>query len=296
MTRSPATKASGRLRADLLAWFDERRRDFPWRNTRDPWLILVSELMLQQTQADRVVPKFEEFIARWPDPPACAAASSGDVVRAWQGLGYNRRAINLHRAATIITEAHGGQVPDTHEELVALPGIGPYTSRAVLAFAFERDVGIVDVNVARTVSRIRGTSLGRAALQHEADALVPPGDGWTWNQAMLDLGATVCTARSPDCTSCPVAAHCEWFRLGNAPPDPASTSAGASRPQARFEGSDRQARGRLVDALRHADVVVDDLPTVMGLPDDPERAAAVAERVVRDGLAVEDRGWLRLPA
>ena len=257
------------MRTALLNWGERHGRDLPWRHTRDPWAILVSELMLQQTQVPRVVPKYHGFLEAFPTPAACAAAPRGDVVRAWAGLGYNRRAVNLHRAATAIGD---GPFPDELDALLALPGVGPYTARAVLTFAFGRDVGILEVNTTRVVMRLTGATATQAA----ADGLVPPGEGWAWNQAMIDLGATVCHRRDPECDRCPVRRWC------------AAPGADAPAPtfQSRFEGSDRQGRGRLVDALRAGPVAWDDLPAVMGWPDDPTRAYVVAEGVVRDGLAV----------
>ncbi|MFN8017624.1 MAG: A/G-specific adenine glycosylase [Acidimicrobiales bacterium] len=235
----------------LLAWFAVRRRDLPWRRTRDPWAVLVSELMLQQTQVARVLPRYEAFLQRWPTPAACAAAPQAEVVTAWAGLGYNRRAVNLHRCAKEVVERHGGELPDDLGALLALPGIGPYTARAVLAFAFEADrVGVLDTNAARAHARWAGRPLKPKEAQLAADAVVPMGEGWAWNQAMLDLGATTCTARSPGCEGCPVARWCAWRAAGCPPPDPAVGSHGVAGRQSRFEGSDRQGRGRLVDALR----------------------------------------------
>lgn len=271
--------------AALLDWFAERRRDLPWRRTRDPWAVLVSELMLQQTQVARVVPRYEAFLDRWPTPAACAAGSAGEVVTAWAGLGYNRRAVNLHRAARAIVEVHGGELPDDLDALLALPGVGPYTARAVLAFAFEHDVGVVDTNAARVLARRAGRTLSRGEVQAEADGAVPPGEGWAWNQAMLDLGAAVCRPR-PRCGDCPLSAGCRWFGAGRPEPDPAVGSAGVAGGQSRFEGSDRQGRGRLVDALRRGPVPAGRLAAVMGWPTDPERARRVAATVVADGLAV----------
>jgi A/G-specific adenine glycosylase len=273
--------------AALLGWSEHSRRDLPWRRTRDPWAVLVSELMLQQTQVSRVVPKYLAFVETYPTPAACAAASVGEIVRCWAGLGYNRRAVNLHRCAVRVVDEHDGCLPDRLDALLALPGIGPYTARAVLAFARERDVGVVDTNAARVLARLGGGSLTRAEVQARADAAVPDGHGWAWNQAMLDLGATVCTSRNPACRSCPLVAWCSWHGSGWPDPDPARGSAGTSTGQSRFEGSDRQGRGRIVATLR-ADGRIEaaDLAASAGWPDDPIRAGAALASLVRDGLAV----------
>ena len=281
----------------MLGWFGVVQRDLPWRRTRDPWRVLVAELMLQQTQVARVLPRYEAFLERWPTPADAASAPLADLVTAWAGLGYNRRAVNLHRCAVAVTRDHGGVLPVDLPGLLALPGIGPYTARAVLAFAHEAEgVGVLDTNAARVLARWEGRSLTRAEAQQAADHAVPPGEGWAWNQAMLDLGATVCRARSPRCESCPVAADCTWHRAGNPSPDPAIGSAGVSGGQSRFEGSDRQGRGRLVDALRSGPVAAADVARIAGWPHDPERAERVAASLVADGLAVRaDDGALSLP-
>ena len=280
----------------LLTWFATRRRDLPWRGTRDPWAVLVSELMLQQTQVARVVPRYQAFMDRFPTPAAMAATPVADVVTRWAGLGHNRRAVNLHRAATAVVADHDGRLPADLPGLLALPGIGPYTARAVLAFAFEQDVGVLDTNAARVHARWAGRRLGPAQAQAAADAAVPPGQGWAWNQAMLDLGATICTARAPRCAACPVAARCGWWAQGAPAPDPAVGSAGVAGGQSRFAGSDRQGRGRLVDALRRGQVEAGDLASAMGWPDDPQRAARVAATLAVDGLAaVGPDGTWRLP-
>lgn len=256
----------------LLSWYsDAGRHELPWRQTRDPWRVLVSELMLQQTQVSRVLPKYEAFIAQFPTAAACAAAPAGEVVRAWAGLGYNRRAVNLHRTAVAVADTG---LPASLDALLALPGIGPYTARAVQAFAFEQAVCPLDVNTARPLARAV-----RVVSQADADALVPASDAWRWNQAMMDLGALVCTRRSPSCDACPLADVCDWRLRGG--PDPA---AAASR-QSRFVGSDRQGRGRLVDALRSGPVPPVALAEVTGWPDDPDRAHRVAATLVADGLA-----------
>ena len=260
----------------LIEWAEVHGRDLPWRRTRDPWAILVSEVMLQQTQVARVIPVWRAFLERFPTARACAAAEQADVVIAWHGMGYNRRAVNLHRCAIAIADEHGGDVPDDLDALLALPGIGPYTARAVLAFAFEQRVGVLDVNAARVHARLRGAPVD----QRGADDATPPGNAWAWNQAILDLGATVCTKREPMCTKCPVAGDCAWRRKG---PDPA----GPGTRQSRFEGSDRQGRGRLVNALRIGPVSTQpaELALTMGWPDDPGRSLRVANSVVADGLA-----------
>ena len=265
--------------ATLTPW-----RDLPWRRTRDPWAVLVSEVMLQQTQVARVIPKWHEFLDRWPTSTACAAAPASEVVRLWAGLGYNRRALNLHRCAVAVAERHGGAMPDDLEGLLALPGIGPYTARAVLAFAFGRDVGVVDTNVVRVLTRRAGRRMSAAQAQATADGLVPAGQGWFWNQAMLDLGATVCTPRRPQCARCPLG--CAWHGEG---PDP-----WVGGRQSRFEGSDRQGRGRLLDALRAGPVAAGDVPTACGWPDDPDRAERVTAGLVRDGFAVTTVSGLSL--
>ncbi len=280
----------------LIAWAEGARRELPWRRTRDPWAVLVSELMLQQTQVARVVPMFEGFMGRFPTPAATATAPVADVVRAWSGLGYNRRAVSLHRAATAVVARHDGEVPAGLADLLVLPGIGPYTARAVQAFAFEQDVGVVEVNSARVLARaVAGRALSAAEAQVHADALVPAGRGWSWNQAMLDLGATVCSKVAPACDRCPLRPTCAWAMAGRPSPDPAVGSAGCGGTQSTFAGSDRQGRGRLVAALRVAPVALDDVASAAGWPSEPERAGRIAAGLVRDGLAVVVGHALHLP-
>lgn len=273
---------------DLAGWFEVHGRDLPWRRTRDPWAILVAEAMLQQTQVARVVDRWPRFLERFPTPSGCAAAPVGDVIAEWAGLGYNRRAVALHRTASAVVDRHGGLIPEGLADLLALPGVGPYTARAVRVFAYEIDDAVVDTNVARILARATGRSLRPAPVQALADAAVPPGRGWMWNQALLDVGAGWCTSRTPRCDDgCPVAAAgcCTWWAAGRPEPDPAIGSARVSGGQSRFHGSDRQGRGRLVDALRRGPVAATDLAMVMGWPDDAARAERVAAAVVADGLA-----------
>ncbi len=243
------------MTAELLRWYEREARDLPWRRTRDPWAILVSEVMLQQTQAARVVPYYERFLARFPDPAACAAAPAAAVLRAWSGLGYNRRALALHRAAGVV--AREGW-PD---DLSSLPGVGPYTAAAVASFAFGASVLAVDVNVRRVLSR-RGLEIAEPSPQ--------------LNQALMELGATVCTARAPRCDVCPLAEGCGG-------PD-AAAPRGRARP--RFEDTDRFVRGRVVAALAEGS----SLPDVA-----PERLERALDGLERDGLIERSEGQLRLP-
>jgi A/G-specific adenine glycosylase len=285
-----------RLVEALHAWGATSLRDLPWRRTRDPWAVLVSEAMLQQTQVARVVDRYATFLARFPTPTALARVPLSDVLEAWAGLGYYRRARDLQRAAAAIVDGHGGRVPETLDDLMALPGIGAYTARAVLVFAFERDHGVVDTNVARVLSRaVTGAPLTAAAVQRLADDLVPHGTGWLHNQSLLDLGATVCTARAPGCAICPLRSCCEWHRVPG--PDPARTTAGTSRRQAPFAGSDRQGRGRLLAALREvpSGVACGTLDAVTGWGD-PARSRRVADGLVADGLATWSGSTLRAPS
>lgn len=266
------------LQRDIVSWVSTRLRQLPWRETRDPWAVLVSEVMLQQTGVRRVLPKWSAFMDTFPDPHACAAAELGDVLRLWQGLGYPRRARNLHRAARVIVDEHSGRVPDDLEALLALPGVGAYTARAVLAFAYEADVAVVDVNVARVLARVGGQRLTARQAQVAASALVPEGEAWLWNQALMDLGALVCLP-TPLCDECPIAGRCSWRGTG---PDPSIGSAGVGVTQSPFEGSDRQARGRLLKALGSGSIAARDLGLVMERPQEAaERLAAV---LVDEGL------------
>jgi len=281
------------LQVAVLAWAATERRDLPWRRTRDPWAVLVAELMLQQTQVPRVLPKYGEFLAAFPTPRACAAAPRADVVRAWDGLGYNRRAVHLHRAAGAIVAA--GTFPATLDGLLALPGVGPYTARAVLAYAFESDAAVVDTNIARVVARLHGRTLSPKQVQAAADALLVPGEAWAWNQGVMDIGARWCRPRPPACEECPLAPWCAWHRAGHPSPDPAVGSAHVSGTQSPFAGSDRAGRGRLVGALRRAPVPIAGVAAAMGWARDPDRAARVLDGLVRDGLVTIDGGVVDLP-
>jgi len=281
-----------RIAVALLKWGSDTLRDLPWRRTRNPWHVLVSEVMLQQTSVARVLPKFEAFIDEFPTPHALADAALGDALRLWSGLGYPRRCRNLQEAARAIVNEFNGEFPSTLNELQSLPGIGQYTSRAILAFAFEQDVAVVDTNVSRVLSRIEGRALKARELQELANQFVPLGLGWEWNQVMMDFGARHCTLRSPKCNECPVRKMCAWRGEGE---DPAPLSSGASKPQARFEGSDRQARGRAIRAVSDGLSSPQQIVAAMGLANDPERAAKLLEALVTEGLLIRSGGRLTLP-
>ncbi len=286
--------SSATYHADLgkrvLEWGGTNLRDLPWRRTREPWVILVSETMLQQTQVSRVSERLPDFLERFPDPSTCAAAGAGEVVAAWAGLGYNRRPLMLHRAAVQMVALHAGAVPSGLTDLLALPGVGPYTARAVRAFAFELPAAVVDTSIGRVYARLLGRRLTSGEVQQVADYTASDDEPWLWNQSIMELGAIVCTKRSPSCGSCPVDDLCAWRGVGD---DPAMGSAGVSVPQAPFEGSDRQLRGRLVDAMRRGPVRRSDLPAVMQT--DNERAGRVLAGLERDGLAVVSAADVRLP-
>jgi A/G-specific adenine glycosylase len=246
----------------VLKWYSQNARDLPWRKTRDPYAILVSEVMLQQTQVARVVPRYVEWLERWPTADALASATPADVIRAWSGLGYNRRAVNLHRCAQAVA-ARGG-FPTEPEELRRLPGIGPYTAAAIACFAFGAQIAAPDTNAKRVLER---AFPGR-------DVSVPVGRAYEWNQALFDLGREVCIARRPRCGVCPLAAGCPSRGRTYAP----------LRRQSRFEGSFRQRRARLLRELAAA-----------GRLPEAECDAEALVSLVRDGLADVSEGAAGLP-
>lgn len=292
MAATIADAQAAALQRSLLVWGDSHLRDLPWRATRDPWAVLVSEIMLQQTQVSRVIDRHREFMACFPDATACANASAADVIRLWDGLGFNRRAVNLWNAAVAIRDAHGGAVPKELAALLALPGIGPYTARAVMTFAFEDDIGVVDTNVGRLLARWTGHRLSPRQAQDLADRLVPDGSGWRWNQTLFDFANAQCVKRQPTCTPCPLRAACRWQGRGE---DPASRSAGVSSPQSRFEGSKRQVRGRVVNALRSGPIERADLASFATDRYPTETVRAIADSLVSDGLALWLDDQLSLP-
>lgn len=246
--------------------------------------------MLQQTSVGRVLPKFEPFINAFPSPQALASAPLGEALILWQGLGYPRRCRNLRDAACVIASEHNGVVPNNIDALLSLPGIGPYTARAVLAFAYRHDVAVVDVNVSRVFSRVRGEPMKARALQEMADELVPQGLSWEWNQVLMELGGRVCTARSPRCAECPIRTWCAFVRTEGMS-DPASLSAGASKPQPRFQGSDRQLRGAVLrivldSSQKSGQQKLDDI--LLHFSDDSQRLRVekVLNDLITEGLLV----------
>jgi A/G-specific adenine glycosylase len=267
----------------LLAWFQSNARDLPWRRTRDPYAILVSEVMLQQTQVDRVLPYYERFLRTFPDVESLASAATADVIRLWSGLGYNRRAVNLQRAARAVVELFGGQFPAEPARLRELPGVGAYTAGAIAAFSFERDVAFLDTNMRRVVSRLLfgDRTVSERELASIAERLVPPGRSWEWNQALIEFGALQCTARRPACVVCPLQDHCAAF-----PTMQSTLAAKRARPDRgqvkRFETTSRYFRGRIVETLR-------------GLPAGENSGIGLHElgAIVREGYSADDAPWLR---
>lgn len=295
-----AGAGSDAVRSALTAWAGPGtalRRDLPWRRTRDPWAVLVSEVMLQQTQVARVIPAWRAFLERWPTVSAMADTELADVLVAWQGLGYPRRARALWALARRVEADHGGVIPSDPAALLALPGVGPYTARAVLAFAFEADgVGVLDTNTARVLARaLAGRRMARSEAQALADALTPPGGSWWWNQAMLDLGALHCVPTRPRCATCPLLTTCRWVASGG--PDPATGSAGVSVRQAPFRGSDRELRGAILRALGAGPRRGDELEAaVRPVCDDPGRIARLLDALAADGLVSVEVSGDRLTA
>ena len=279
----------------IADWYAAGHRDLPWRRPGfTAWGILVSEFMLQQTPVARVIPRLEEWLARWPTPADLAAVPPGEAVRAWDRLGYPRRALALHGAATAIVERHGGVVPDDVAALLELPGVGPYTARAVAAFAYGVRTPVVDTNVRRVLARaIDGraepgpprTAADLAAME----AILPadPERARLVNAGTMELGQTVCTARSPRCEACPIAELCAWRAAGYPEYD------GPRAPvQKRYEGSDRQVRGLILRELRASETPVP-TPVIAGLWTDAVQRERALAGLLADGLAVGDpeRGY-----
>ena len=284
------------LAETLIRWYDEHKRDLPWR-TQDvsAWGVLVSEVMLQQTQVSRVEPAWREWMRRWPTPADLAEAGSGEAIRAWGRLGYPRRAMRLHACAEAIVERHGGEVPEDLADLLALPGIGVYTARAVAAFAFRQRHPVVDTNVRRVVARVvTGAADGGASTTtgdlDAVEILLPDDheDAARASIAFMELGAVICTARSPRCVDCPLVTTCSWRRAG------APAAVGPSRRTQKYAGTDRHVRGLLLAVLREAHDSVPRERLDVVWTDDVQRDRALSS-LVQDGLVWEMDGYYQLP-
>ncbi|HET7769270.1 MAG TPA: A/G-specific adenine glycosylase [Chloroflexota bacterium] len=306
--RLPARKQRA-VSAAVLAWYRRSHRDLPWRHTRDPYAILVSEVMLQQTQVERVLPKYLAWLSAYPSVAALAAAPRAEVIRAWSGLGYNLRAVRLHEIARQVEERFGGRIPDTLEGLLSLKGIGRYTAGAVLCFAYGQPAPVLDTNVRRVLGRIFAAEApsavddDRVAWPLAQAALPPAEDVYDWNQALMDVGATICLSRYPRCLLCPAQEHCtarkEWFAPGQTGLSQLAEARATYTPrkpkQGKFEGSRRWYRGRIVDALRAAPEGVAPAELATRIAHDEAATREIVDGLVRDGL-VELRGDVaRLP-
>jgi A/G-specific adenine glycosylase len=271
-----------RVHTALLEWYAREARDLPWRRTRDPYAILVAEVMLQQTQVDRVIPKYHAWLERFPTLADLANASRADAIRAWQGLGYNRRAVRLHEIACQSMAEFGGELPKSVDGLLRLKGIGQYTAGALACFAYGRPVPMVDTNVRRVLSRVFGVD--PASVEGMARDVIPTGAAWSWGQALMDLGATVCRAGRPLCLICPLLQECGG-------PRPHSRR---RAPAGEFKSSNRYVRGRILDELRG-------LPPGAGisrmtLAERVDDRADLVDALVADGLVVIDSdGQVHLP-
>ena len=268
----------------VLAWYGRHARDLPWRAPgTTPWSVLVSEIMLQQTPVSRVIPAHQAWLARWPTPTALAAEAPGEAIRQWGRLGYPRRALRLHETAAILTKRHGGIVPADAEALLRLPGIGSYTAAAVASFAFGQRHAVLDTNVRRVLARLvtgvpQPPAAPSVAETRLAESLLPaePAIAARWSVAVMELGALVCTAASPQCGACPVARECAWLAAGRPP-------AAARRRIQRYDGTDRQCRGRLLAVLRDSGTPVgrSDFDAVWA---GPAQLARALDGLVADGL------------
>ena len=280
----------------VVEWFDAHERPLPWREPgTSAWGVLLSEVMSQQTPVARVAPQWEQWMRRWPTPQDLAAASKADVLRAWGKLGYPRRALRLWECAKKIGE---GEVPGDVDKLLALPGIGEYTARAVACFHFGHNVPVVDTNVRRVYARAKeGRFLAPTPAKRElaqVEALLPDENGPRFSAALMELGALVCTAKNPDCAACPIKASCAW-QLAGCPEPSAEETARARKRVQKFTGTDRQVRGLLLDVLRGSPhpVAQADLDAVW--PDAAQRSRAQAS-LLEDGLMdVNDEGLFHLP-
>ncbi len=265
-TAEPAPERVAEVHTSLLQWYAAQKRDLPWRATHDPYAILVSEIMLQQTQVDRVLPKYFQFLAAFPTLADLANAPTADVISVWVPLGYNMRAVRLQAIARQVLTEHHGRIPDTIEELLTLKGIGRYTAGAIACFAYHKQVATVDTNIRRVVHRIflgldsPTPKINDTQMLTLAERVLPPGEAYNWNQALMDLGATICTSSNPRCTQCPMQENCAAYaEMGQHSLFPSGTVLRQLRKVAEkkvgyqsqpFTSTNRYFRGRIVDLLR----------------------------------------------
>ncbi len=277
-----------RFQKELLFWYSVNKRDFPWRNTKDPYKILVSEVMAQQTQISRVLSSYLAFLKTFPSVNVLAQSSVSDVLHAWAGMGYNRRAVLLHRTAIAVVQK--GRFPKTSKELVELPGIGPYTASAVASFAFDEKIGVVDTNVRRVLSRIffGVENYDEKHVFALAQRLVPSGKSRIWNNAIMEFGALICSS-VPQCTSCQFAEVCLSLKKGFPKGIPKTK-------QAKFEGSNRQARGLILKMLRDTSQHQLSLSyAIIQKKVKRKKLRELIEHMQRDGLLVLEKDVVRLP-
>jgi A/G-specific adenine glycosylase len=273
------------LHQPVLAWYKKNKRELPWRNT-DAWGVLVSEIMLQQTPVARVLPIYIEWMKRWPTPEALAAATPAQVITAWGRLGYPRRALRLHECAKVISTQYKGQIPETQSELRELPGIGDYTSAAIVAFAFEGRSLVLDINIRRVFARVvDGIEVPTAAPtkseREKREELIPSKNPHVWAAATMELGALICIAKNPKCGQCPLADQCIWRSLDYPLSDqPKRTQS--------WHGTDRQCRGVIVQALRENPAL--SKKEIMQLWDVPSQVERALLTLLEDGLVVAQKG------
>ncbi|WIM67349.1 A/G-specific adenine glycosylase [Corynebacterium breve] len=281
----------------VISWFEANARPLPWRDpATSAWAILLSEVMSQQTPVARVAPIWQQWLDTWPDVESFAQARSDEVLRAWGTLGYPRRALRLLECARVIVARHGGKVPADVDELLALPGIGDYTARAVACFAFGQNVPVVDTNVRRVYSRaVEGRPLAPPASKRElaqVASLLPERKGPVFSAGLMELGALICTATSPLCDVCPIQADCAWVQAGK--PAPTEDELRSKKVQ-KFAGTDRQVRGKIMKVLREADAPVGQSKIDVVWPDKAQLSRALFS-LLDDGLAVQDdQGLFHLP-
>ncbi|HTI14715.1 MAG TPA: A/G-specific adenine glycosylase [Dictyobacter sp.] len=280
----------------MLQWYAQEQRDLPWRATSDPYEILVSEVMLQQTQVDRVIPKYRQFLAAFPTLEALATAPTADVISAWVPLGYNRRAVSLQSIARQVVAEYGGRLPDTITELMKLKGVGRYTAGAVACFAYRKHVATVDTNIRRVLHRIflglehPDPKLNDAQMLQLAEQVLPEGFAYDWNQALMDMGATTCTSNNPQCGSCPMQAHCQAYsEMSQYSLFPSGIVFRQLRKVAEkkgkyratpFTSTNRYFRGRIIDLLRT-------------LPADQRLSLAILGPQIKTEFQEQDMAWLQ---